>query len=116
MLFYVRVTMGVLLLRVATATRVAQPGGRPAGPPGGGFGLGTGPIRDDVPRIRLYERTPGVVDGRETEIDPTEPTLDIDLPEASTATGAGVLGGSAGGHLAPLAPGASQSLTAGGRR
>jgi hypothetical protein len=32
---------------------------------------------DDVPRIALYGTTPDVVAGRETELDPTEPTLDL---------------------------------------
>ena len=32
---------------------------------------------DDVPRIKLYGTTPDVVAGRETELDPTEPTLDL---------------------------------------
>jgi acetyl esterase/lipase len=105
MLFCVRAMIGALLLSVAGAAQVAQPGGRPAGPPGGGFGLGTGPIRDDVPRIRLYEQTPGVVEGRETEIDPTEPTLDIYLPDARTATGAGVLVLPGGGYQILTLPG-----------
>jgi acetyl esterase/lipase len=105
MLFYVRVTVGVLLLCGAAAAQVAQPGGGPARPSGAGAGLGTGPIRDDVPRIRLYERTPGVVEGRETEIDPTEPTLDIYLPDAGQATGAGLLVLPGGGYQILTLPG-----------
>src|SRR5574342_291722 len=46
---------------------------------------------DDVPRIKLYATTPNVVAGRETELDPTEPTLDLYIPQADKASGAGVL-------------------------
>jgi len=46
---------------------------------------------DDVPRIKLYGTTPNVVAGKETELDPTEPTLDLYIPQADKATGAGVL-------------------------
>ena len=35
---------------------------------------------DDAPRIKLYATTPNVVAGRETELDPTEPTLDRYIP------------------------------------
>jgi len=77
---------------------VAQPGR-------GGFGLGQGPVRDDVPRIMLYDETPGVVDGRETEMDPTEPTLDLYLPAADVATGAGVLILPGGGYQMLTVPG-----------
>lgn len=119
--------VAVLLLGVAGTALVAEPPARPAGPPPAGFGLGPGPIRDDVPRIRIYENTPGVVPGNETELDPTEPTLDIYLPppdhypttllDAQRALRliksrarefgvdpdrVGVFGGSAGGHLAAL--------------
>lgn len=90
--------VAVLLLGVAGTALVAEPPARPAGPPPAGFGLGPGPIRDDVPRIRIYENTPGVVPGIETELDPTEPTLDIYLPPPDKATGAGVLVLPGGGY------------------
>jgi acetyl esterase/lipase len=90
--------VAVLLLGVAGTALVAEPPARPAGPPPAGFGLGPGPIRDDVPRIRIYENTPGVVPGNETELDPTEPTLDIYLPPPDKATGAGVLVLPGGGY------------------
>jgi len=99
-------TITAILSCVIVMAHAADGGGRPAGPPpGGGFGLGAGPIRDDVPRIRLYEKTPGVVEGRETELDPTEPTLDIYLPEAGRETGAGVLVLPGGGYQILTLPG-----------
>ncbi len=77
----IRLLCCVLLLVVPGWGRLAEPGRPPGPPPGaGGSGLGAGPIRDDVPRIKLYANTPGVVEGRETELDPGEPTLDIYLP------------------------------------
>jgi acetyl esterase/lipase len=100
-----KVWTAVFLLGVATTALVAEPPARQGGPPPGGFGLGPGPIRDDVPRIRLYEHTPGVVPGDETELDPTEPTLDIYLPPADKATGAGVLILPGGGYQILTLPG-----------
>ena len=60
---------------------------------------------DDVPRIKLYGTTPNVVAGRETELDPTEPTLDLYLPQADKATGAGVLILPGGGYQMLTVPG-----------
>ena len=40
---------------------------------------------DDVPRIKVYGTTPNVVAGRETELDPTEPTLAVDAQEGMLA-------------------------------
>ena len=60
---------------------------------------------DDVPRIKLYGTTPDVVAGRETELDPTEPTLDLYLPPAEKATGAGVLILPGGGYQMLTVPG-----------
>ena len=60
---------------------------------------------DDVPRIKLYGTTPNVVAGRETELDPTEPTLDIYLPQADKATGAAVLILPGGGYQMLTVPG-----------
>jgi acetyl esterase/lipase len=62
-------------------------------------------VRDDVPRIKLYSKTPDLVDGTETELDPTEPTLDIYLPEPGKATGAGVLVLPGGGYQMLTVPG-----------
>ena len=81
------------------SSSLAQPGR------GGGFGLGPGPIRDDVPRINIYPQTPGVVEGNETEMDPAEPTLDLYIPSANTATGAGVLILPGGGYQMLTVPG-----------
>ena len=60
---------------------------------------------DDVPRIKLYGTTPNVVEGRETELDPTEPTVDIYLPPADKATGAGILLLPGGGYQMLTVPG-----------
>lgn len=93
------------LLTLPVTGFVAEPAA-PGPPPGvRPMGLGAGPIRDDVPRIKLYASTPGVVEGRETEYDPTEPTLDIYLPEADKATGAGVLILPGGGYQILTVPG-----------
>jgi acetyl esterase/lipase len=99
--------LGCLLLLVAPGTvRLAEPARPPGPPPGAGFqGLGAGPIRDDVPRIKLYSKTPGVVEGAETELDPAEPTLDIYLPDPGKATGAGVLVLPGGGYQMLTVPG-----------
>src|SRR5664279_1237292 len=101
MRYFIAMVICVLLV-APVATRPAE-----SGPPPGAvnFGLGTGPIRDDVPRINLYSRTPAVVEGRETELDPTEPTLDIYLPDADKATGAGVLVLPGGGYQILTVPG-----------
>jgi acetyl esterase/lipase len=104
MFSYVRLFACALLLSIPVAGHLAGPG-RGMGPPPGNQGLGTGPIRDDVPRIKLYQQTPGVVPGRESELDPTEPTLDIYLPEAGKATGAGVLILPGGGYQILTVPG-----------
>ena len=105
MLLRVRMTFLALLLGVTGANFAAEPVARPTGAPQGGFGLGTGPARDEVPRIKLYEQTPGVIEGRETEMDPGEPTLDLYLPEAAKATGAGVLILPGGGYQMLTVPG-----------
>ena len=60
---------------------------------------------DNVPRITLYAATPDVVAGRETELDPTEPTLDLYLPPVDQATGAGVLILPGGGYQMLTVPG-----------
>src|SRR5215216_3103702 len=60
---------------------------------------------DDVPRIKLYGTTPDVVAGRETELDPMEPTLDLYIPPTDKATGAGVLILPGGGYQMLTVPG-----------
>jgi len=65
---------------------------------------------DDVPRIKLYGTTPHVVAGRETELDPTEPTLDLYIPQADKATGAGVLILPGGGYQMLTVPGEGADL------
>jgi acetyl esterase/lipase len=105
MLSCIRLLGCALLLSVPVPGHLAEPG--PPGAPGGpGLqGLGAGPIRDDVPRIKLYPNTPDVVEGREVELDPAEPTLDIYLPDADKATGAGVLVLPGGGYQILTVPG-----------
>jgi acetyl esterase/lipase len=108
MLSSIRMLGCVLLLSLPVTARLAEtaPLSPPSPPPGAiNFGLGAGPIRDDVPRIKLYPRTPGVVEGRDTELDPAEPTLDIYLPEGGKATGAGVLVLPGGGYQILTVPG-----------
>jgi len=106
MLTCIRVLGCALLLAAPVTGHLAEPGAPAGPPPAQGFqGLGTGPIRDDVPRIKLYAQTPGVVEGRETELDPAEPTLDIYLPDADKATGAGVLILPGGGYQILTVPG-----------
>jgi acetyl esterase/lipase len=107
MLACIRMLGCALLLALPVSARLAEPGQpREAPLPGTvNFGLGAGPIRDDVPRIKLYEKTPGVAEGRETELDPAEPTLDIYLPDADKATGAGVLVRPGGGYQILTVPG-----------
>ena len=65
---------------------------------------------DDVPRIKLYSTTPDVVAGREAELDPTEPTLDLYLPPSDKATGAGVLILPGGGYQMLTVPGEGADL------
>jgi acetyl esterase/lipase len=96
----------MFLLVLPAGARLAEPSRPAAPPPAAGFqGLGAGPVRDDVPRIKLYAKTPGVVEGTETELDPTEPTLDIYLPDPAKATGAGVLVLPGGGYQILTVPG-----------
>src|SRR5437762_4782412 len=68
-------------------------------------GVSAARASDNVPRIKLYATTPNVVAGRETELDPTEPTLDIYLPQADKATGAGILILPGGGYQMLTVPG-----------
>jgi acetyl esterase/lipase len=48
-------------------------------------------------RIHLWEKTPGVVEGKDTDANPTEPTLDIYLADNPTGTAVLVLPG--GGYV-----------------
>lgn len=92
MLNCIRLLGCALLLALPVTGQPAEVFMPPPGPTPPEFrGLGTGPVRDDVPRINLYEKAPGVVEGRESEYDPTVPTLDIYLPDPARASGAAVL-------------------------
>jgi acetyl esterase/lipase len=44
-----------------------------------------------VPRMKLYQNTPNVVAGNDTDVNPTEPTIDLYMPPADKATGAAIL-------------------------
>jgi acetyl esterase/lipase len=80
-------------------------GGMPGGM-GGGNGMVGGPnMRDNVPRVKLYDKTPGVVNGTDNEMNPVEPTLDLYIPEEGKATGAGVLLCPGGGYSMLTLPG-----------
>ena len=82
----------------------------------GGFGRGFGGGRGgntmvsmtppiNVTRIKLYEKTPNVIEGTENELNPMEPTLDLYIPDTNNATGAGVLLCPGGGYLMLTVPG-----------
>ena len=62
------------------------------------------PAQTEVRRIKLYDTTPDLVAGRDTEGDPTEPTLDLYIPEAGKATGVGVLLMPGGGYQSLTVP------------
>ena len=49
----------------------------------------TGPA--GVARMKLYQTAPNIVAGNDTDVNPTEPTIDLYLPPADKATGAGIL-------------------------
>jgi acetyl esterase/lipase len=53
-----------------------------------------------VPRIHLWENTPNVVEGKDTDTDPTVPTLDIYLPPEPNGVAVLVLPGGGYTHLA----------------
>jgi len=59
----------------------------------------------NVTRIKLYEKTPNVIKFTENELNPMEPTLDLYIPDAEKATGAGVLICPGGGYEMLTVPG-----------
>jgi hypothetical protein len=59
----------------------------------------------NVKRIKLYEKTPGKIEFSENELNPMEPTLDLYIPDAGKATGAGVLVCPGGGYEMLTVPG-----------
>jgi acetyl esterase/lipase len=63
------------------------------------------PTQERIPRIKLYDKTPNMVAGTDNEMNPMEPTLDLYLPEADKATGAGVLILPGGGYQMLTLPG-----------
>jgi acetyl esterase/lipase len=64
----------------------------------------------NVNRIRLYEKTPNVVEGTENELNPMEPTLDLYIPDSDRATGAGVLLCPGGGYSMLTVPGEGATI------
>jgi acetyl esterase/lipase len=59
----------------------------------------------NVRRVKIYEAAPDVVAGTDNELNPMEPTLDLYLPEASKASGAGILLLPGGGYQMLTVPG-----------
>ena len=59
----------------------------------------------NVTRIKLYEKTPNVIEFAENELNPMEPTLDLYIPDADRATGTGVLLCPGGGYEMLTVPG-----------
>ncbi len=59
----------------------------------------------NVKRIKLYDKTPNVVEFTENELNPMEPTLDLYIPDVNKATGAGVLLCPGGGYSMLTVPG-----------
>ena len=80
--------LALLTLFALTAASHAQTS-RPATPNGPPEG---------IQRIKLWEKTPLVVEGRETDANPTEPTMDLYLPPADKATGTAVIVLPGGGY------------------
>jgi len=88
------------------------PGGAFPGAAGRSFGGGRGENTmvsmtppANVTRINLYGKTPNVVTFTENELNPMEPTLDLYVPDAAGATGAGVLLCPGGGYEMLTVPG-----------
>ncbi len=59
----------------------------------------------NVKRIKLYEKTPNVIEFPENELNPMEPTLDLYIPDAGRGAGAGVLLCPGGGYEMLTVPG-----------
>ena len=59
----------------------------------------------NVTRIKLYGKTPNLVEFTENELNPMEPTLDLYIPDADRATGTGVLLCPGGGYQMLTVPG-----------
>jgi acetyl esterase/lipase len=57
----------------------------------------TGPV-EGIPRVKLWDKTPNVIEGNETNANPTEPTMDLYLPPADKATGTAVVVFPGGGY------------------
>jgi acetyl esterase/lipase len=64
----------------------------------------------NVNRIKLYEKTPNVMEGTENELNPMEPTLDLYIPDSSKTTGAGVLLCPGGGYSMLTVPGEGATI------
>lgn len=90
----------------AVGTKGAIPGGAVRG--GNTMVSMTPPA--NLNRIKLYEKTPDVVDGTENELNPMEPTLDLYLPDSGKSTGAGVLLCPGGGYSMLTVPGEGATI------
>ncbi len=80
-------------------------GGRGFGGPRGGNTMVSMTPPVNVKRIKLYDNTPNVIEFAENELNPMEPTLDLYIPDANKATGAGVLLCPGGGYSMLTVPG-----------
>jgi acetyl esterase/lipase len=112
-------TVASLCIAITAAAQEAPAtGGRSGGMRGsipGGAGTGgnimvnmTPP--ENVNRIKLYEKTPDVVEGTENELNPMTPTLDLYIPDSNKATGAGVLLCPGGGYSMLTVPGEGATI------
>lgn len=91
--------------RMGGAFPGAGAGGRGLGGVRGGNTMVSMTPPENVVRIKLYDKTPNVVEGTENELNPVEPTLDLYIPDANKATGAGVLLCPGGGYSMLTVPG-----------
>jgi hypothetical protein len=94
-------TRGVAVLAVVAAAVMAgaASGGEPV------TATAAAQASAKVTRIKLYDTTPNVVAGSDSESDPTEPTLDLYLPATDKATGARVPILPGGGYFMLTLPG-----------
>jgi acetyl esterase/lipase len=93
----------VVVLAAAGAMNALKAASAPAA--GTTAATAAAPTQDKIQRIKLYDKTPNVVAGTDNEMNPMEPTLDLYIPEADKATGAGILILPGGGYQMLTLPG-----------
>jgi len=95
----------------STGDRAGRMGGAiPGGAGRGGNTMVSMTPPANVNRIKLYEKTPNVVEGTGNELNPMEPTLDLYIPDSNKATGAGVLLCPGGGYSMLTVPGEGATI------